>query len=1031
MSLVSKRFYSLVTTPHAWRIAFSRFFPGQDATDNDYASRSIRRGSDQQERDNIRAEQRFFTRLTALASWRSEYIIRTRLLRSLGRGKPQAGNAAKGSSGRASQSNNNANAAVTYNSQLSATVNHIHAVWNDGKKTPRFIHGTDETGHVSASDPGAGKVDNWSATDLMHHPQFVDVYPGAEQYGLGEGTVCGVPNTMDVSQPFGMVYGEGFPGGCAFYRHPEEKRARPLPPTIEYEVHPEQLPKVPTVIESITSVCIAKSVAIPNLTSGMVGILTGSSCGIITAYSAGLDKLEGHRLTRGEVTCRWAVSPGVPIIALRMDDDYNPRRRSMGRVWAVALNALGEVYYLDSIPDRPIQKGVKDTAELDELSWSTGRSVEWKLVSPTRRVAKEDPYADPDFDGSYTPRTSSDTANLSKKEICAENRAIETFFKHKPEHFRNNCLGWDMRRKLEVDFGGDDGHGAGENIVVIECGNGGEDAGPVKIDRFARTKSVKDLYQEYSAPGTPSAPAAAPVFSSIFGGTSSEIVESPAETPPVVSIGQSAADSNSELLEEWKKTTFAWPGGAVSEITTTAMDTSKYATLTAFEDPIMAATGSSRASSSTTSPSLGQFGEGLSLNDVPGYRARFIALGTKEGMIVLYNMRGGQPSNRPVPDLEPVRVITTDSPQISCLALSALYLVHGGNDGLVQAWDVLASTNQPIRTLNSRFSSRARRRLVQAEASAQGVGINLFAAGVIALDTDPTQLRGIVSLGTHLRYWAYSSSAADEVSTKKRRLRRSSVRGQNSGERYTNSGRGAIMDYIVNEQHELQAEKRRREAEKEHLQGRFGVGLAGLSEEEALAYAVLVSEEAAQKEQARIFAEASASAGPAPDAWTESTASIVASPTPSPSRASASSVPTPRMKTEDELENDIEEAIRLSLLESPGDGSNLPSNDSPFLSEGHYITPPGTSGAYDVPFVVKAKKSRRSSPSQTSPSASPYGGSAKGKGQAAEKNMELDDLDYALQLSLAEEESRKAAELEGGDVKGKGKGKQLFDGYRY
>ena len=137
------------------------------------------------------------------------------------------------------------------------------------------------------------------------------------------------------------------------------------------------------------------------------------------------------------------------------------------------------------------------------------------------------------------------------------------------------------------------------------------------------------------------------------------------------------------------------------------------------------------------------------------------------------------------------------------------------------------------------------------------------------------------------------------------------------------------------------------------------------------------------------------------------------------------------MKTKDELESDIEEAIRLSLLESPGGGSTFPSIDSPFLSDGHYITPPGTSGAYDVPFVVKAKKSRRSSPSQNSPSASPYGGSARGKGKAAEKNMELDDLDYALQLSLAEEQSRKAAELEGGDVKGKGKGKQLFDGYRY
>lgn len=1017
MSLVSKRFYSLVTTPHAWRIAFSRFFPGQDATDEDYASRNNRRGSDQQERDSIRAEQRFFTRLTALASWRSEYIIRTRLLRSLGRGKPQAGSAAKGSSGRANSSNNNSNAAVTYNSQLSATVNHIHAVWNDGKKTPRFIHGTDEAGHVSASDPGTGKVDNWNATDLQMHPQFVDVYPGAEQYGLGEGSVVGVPNVMDVSQPFGMVYGEGFPGGCAYYRHPEEKRGRVLAPTVEYEEHPLDLPKVPTVLESITSVCIAKSAAIPNLTSGMVGILTGSSCGIVTGYSAGLDKLEGHRLTRGEVTCRWVLSPGVPIIALCIDDQYNDKRNSFGRIWAVALNALGEVFYLDGIIDRPVQKGVKDTAELDALSWETGRSVEWKLVEPTRRLAKEDPYQEPDFNGSYTPRSSPGFANLTKKEIRAENRSIESFLKHRPEYFRKNCQNWDMRRKLEVDFAGDDGYGVGENIIVVRCGNGGEDAGPVKIERFSRTKSVQTLYGDYSDPPTPSTIAPPPVFSSIFGGASPEVVETPSPTPPVVSMGQSQLNGNAKLVEEWKKTIFAWTGGAASEITTTAMDTSNYALLTAFEDPIMAANGGSRTSSSATSPSLAGYEEGHSLNDVPGYRARFIALGTNDGTIVLYNIRGGQPSNRPVPDLQPVRVIATDSPQISCLALSALYLVHGGNDGLVQAWDVLASTTQPIRTLNSRFSSRARRRLVQAEASAQGVGINLFAAGAIALDSDPTLLRGIVSLGTHLRYWAYSSSAADEASSKKRRLRRSSVRGQNgAADRYTNSGRGAIMDYIVNEQHELQAEKRRREAEKEHLHGRFGVGLAGLSEEEAVAYALLVSEEAAQKEQERMFVEASANASPAPDAfWTSPTASTAVSRTPSPSRASASSAPTPRLKTEDELEDDIEEAIRLSLLEASGGAA-----ESSF--DLNYTAPPGTSGSFDVPFVVKSKKNRRSK--STSPSASQAGGSPnrmgpKGKGKGKEKAVELDDLDYALQLSLAEEESRRAAERE------------RHNGYRY
>lgn len=75
VALVSQRFHALVTTPHAWRAAFARFFPG---TANEVAPRI----------ESFRTDKRVFCRLTALATWRSEYIIRTRLLRSLSRGKP-------------------------------------------------------------------------------------------------------------------------------------------------------------------------------------------------------------------------------------------------------------------------------------------------------------------------------------------------------------------------------------------------------------------------------------------------------------------------------------------------------------------------------------------------------------------------------------------------------------------------------------------------------------------------------------------------------------------------------------------------------------------------------------------------------------------------------------------------------------------------------------------------------------------------------------------------------------------------------
>ena len=75
VALVSQRFHALVTTPHAWRAAFARFFPG---TPIETAPKT----------ESFRTDKRAFCRLTALATWRSEYILRTRLLRSLSRGKP-------------------------------------------------------------------------------------------------------------------------------------------------------------------------------------------------------------------------------------------------------------------------------------------------------------------------------------------------------------------------------------------------------------------------------------------------------------------------------------------------------------------------------------------------------------------------------------------------------------------------------------------------------------------------------------------------------------------------------------------------------------------------------------------------------------------------------------------------------------------------------------------------------------------------------------------------------------------------------
>lgn len=916
--------------------------------------------------DDLTIHRRVFTRLTAIASWRSEYILRTRLLRSLGRGKPAQDHSSGASGASKSGPGHNGNAQTTYNSNLSTTVNHIQATFGTGlnKRLPRFIHGADEVGLACSSDPSNGKVDHWGFADPHLFLQFADRFPGDPQYGLGAGDVVGVPNSMDISQAYGMVYAEGSPGGLVYYRSTEEQRGRHLVTSLEISDPDSGVPKVNEDTGSMCTVWIAKSSSIPTLTDGLIGIMSGSSHGVVTAYSLGSNTIHERRLERGEITARWILSPGVPIIAIAVDENYSLQRHAHKRIWAVVLNALGEVFCITGLPARSVvgrAQRLNDPA-LESLAWETGRTIHWSMVEPTRRVARPDPFDRPGATGTYTPRTSWNGMGLSKEQIRAETHEIETYMEHKPKHFRKVCQGWDMRRQLEVDFAGGDEDGAQEGLVVVECGV--DEGNIANIKRFTRytVKKTDDGSQDIGETHDRTVSSNTSTATSLFGG----VVATPAEATRVSNNASphrpcSAPTHRQEEIEEWRTSELSLGGLKSVQITSTAIDNSTYALLTIPEDPILSMAGTSIASSPASTP-LGQTFQLNRASDLPGQRARFLAAGTKTGTVLIWNMRAAIASNSVlVNTINLIQIIHTDSPQISCLALSALYLVHGGNDGLVQAWDPLASSTQPIRTLNSRFSSRARRRLFQAEASIQGVGINLFAAGAICLDPDPTVLRGMVSLGTHLRYWSYSSSTADQYKSSKRRLRRSE-RGSNQGaERISGTGRGVLKDYIANEKFELERETEHKLKEQERLAGRFGVDLLGpgATEDEILAYATLLSEEALLTDEQRRKSE---SEGSTAERVLED---IVELSTPS------------RTGKNQEDDFDIAEAIRLSLQETD-------------------ITPVTENGVFtNIPIrYAKNRKVPSSSPSRA------------GMGAGSSRDPEADDLDFALQLSLAEDKSK-------------------------
>ena len=981
MALVSKRFHEMVTGPHAWRSAFARYFRGPHASSLDFAE------DDDSAEETFRSERRAFTRLTPLASWRSEYIMRTRLLRSLGRGKPAQAIAAP-SFARAGQSHTAA-PIVMYNSQLYTTINHLHATFGSGnlnKKLPRFIHGADDVGHATSSDPATGKVDNWGLSDPQVFFQFAERFPGDSQYGLGPGEVVGAPNVMDVSQPYGMIHGEGSPGGMVYYRATEEMRGRFLLFSSAMSMPELGIPRILSSTDAITAVWIAKSPAIPSLTEGFIGMLSGSSLGVLTAYSLGATSgglSREQRYGRGEMTARWALSPGVPLIAIAVDPEYSLKRHAQNRIWAVVLNALGEVFYITKFPKRPsTERGKRlDDEALERTAWVSGRSVYWSMIEPSRRVARPDPYAQAGTDGSYSPRSSWNGLCLSKDQIKSETKEIESFATRKPKDFRKACLGWDMQRKLEVDFAGDDGNNAGENVVVIECGLEEDTAAAIK--RFNRCRfhdrQTTDTISTPPLTGASTASSAAP---SLFG--------SPVQPVhvPVASFSLNRLDdalSREEvpgfitprpMAEEWRVSHFSFGGLKTLTILASAVDNSVHATQTISEDPLLSFSGRSTASSPSLTP-LSVTEPVVDATDMPGQRARLLAVGTKTGSVFLWDMRASLPrSSEHNSTVDPVRTIYTESPQISCVALTSLYLVHGGNDGLVQAWDPLGSSVAPIRTLNSRFSSRARRRLLQAQASPQGVGINLFAAGALCLDPDATVLRGMVSLGTHLRYWHYGSFAADQYKSAKRKLRRSERGSNNGGERFSGATRSNLKDYIANERYELDRDREHRKKEAQRFAARFGSEMMEGNEEEMLAYAAMLSQETLEQENLRRRSDTSTvpSAAASTDQSTAATGNVTPSCSPSP--------PNTTPKSDGELDADIAEAIRQSLATSPA------------------------VGAYAIPIRHARPKGRKGSPTRPSTQASPM---LAGSSKAAE----MTDLEFALQLSLAEEQSKNEAARDG------------------
>ncbi|KAK0745065.1 hypothetical protein B0T21DRAFT_408119 [Apiosordaria backusii] len=991
VALVSKRFYALVTTPYAWRAAFLRYFPGHNAVAD-----SKKTGSEDKEgesrHDEIRSEVRYFTRLTTSASWRSEYLLRTRLLRSVVRGKPGSGGI--GSSAKSTQSSKKSGAVLTYNSKLPWMISALHANFSGGRQGPKVIHGSRDLGIATVSDPTTGRLDKVGLDDPFSFQQLDEVFPNLEFWGLDDG-LAAVPNVLDVSQQYGLVGGEGFPGGRVYFKGAGDLRGKYLGQDNAIIDMVNEIPKIPELMEAVSAVWIAKSSNVMQATNSMVGIMAGSTLGVVTTYTLGSDST-GPRFSKGDMTARWVLCPGVPIVDIKVDDNYSLKRKALGRVWAVALNALGEVFYLRDVPAPPLVKGKLE--QMVKHAWYSGRTAYWELIEATRRTARPDEFDRNVVRGSYSPRSPCDSMGLSKEQLVAESQEIEKFFRYKPEHWRKACLGWDMLRRLEVDFAGGSENRAGEGIFVITMGHGrGEQA---SVLRLVRTE-IRPLI---STPSGPTTPLAQPFQSSIFG--NQEVLNGVDKTPTSSGLNTRQVEENATNpdFEEWKLTEFTFKSNASTDITASATDLSTFAVMASFEDPLHS--GSQLTDPPSTPTSRYATGE------IPGRRARLLAIGTGAGSVVLWNMRDTSPV------VKPVRIIQTDSPEISSLGVSAL--PHS-------------------------------RHILQSNPALQHA--NFYAVGAIYLDPDPTTLRGVLAFGTFLRYWTYSST--NQAPGRKRRHHHNDVHGRLAGRR---DGAG-VDSYIAAEAAEMRREQEHRYKELDRLRKRFGVGLAELTEEEALQYAQMISEESLLLDEQRRCSASDTASGSIADLsslnGSNSASSTAETITPEPSiynglgvaeGASTSSMvlaplPEETGAGDDDFEAQIQRAIRLSLMESGNDSGPTTDSYSPVQYEQSH-----SSEDLDMYQEYQVKMAKKPSGKKKDKDAIYGYNGASGIDSVVDLGVNVDgemddDLALALRLSLQEEEERqrrlrdeyeevkvnghqeKEEEFPSLEVKGKGKGR--------
>src|SRR5262249_41237996 len=160
-----------------------------------------------------------------------------------------------------------------YNAKIPLAITHLDAAFSEFPKKPRVMHGCSDMGLVKFSDPTIGHVSPWG----RFWPGFERSelqFPANMMYGAGPGHAV-LPNVMDISQVYGAVVAEGTHFSSRVYFGHVENKVNGLYLEAQ-ETKDLAFPRIPSG-DVISALWIAKTSAIPTLTEGAVGIMSGST----------------------------------------------------------------------------------------------------------------------------------------------------------------------------------------------------------------------------------------------------------------------------------------------------------------------------------------------------------------------------------------------------------------------------------------------------------------------------------------------------------------------------------------------------------------------------------------------------------------------------------------------------------------------------------------------------------------------------------------------------------------------------------